>query len=306
MELDFHQMAMKNERHRITMPTYHARLMASLAEQGQLNPVLVVESEIEEESGYVLIDGYRRVSALDALGRDTAEALVLPMNESGALLFRHCRENAHRRSALEDGWMLRDLVEQHGMSQAELSRKLERSEGWVSQRLSLVRELPQSVQEFVRRGELCAHLAMRYLVPFARAKKSDCEELARNLSGHRVSTRQMEQIYAQWKCSDKEGRRRVIERPLLYLKSAEELQSASKKEPVDELSRVRDDVEILDAVSNRARRRIRSIEAARRFPKPVVESWKAARSSFAALSRALEQRIDAGQRNKDSDPTPQG
>ena len=44
-----------------------ARLVASLAREGQHSPVLAV---VEEDDRYVLIDGYRRVTAMTSLGRD--------------------------------------------------------------------------------------------------------------------------------------------------------------------------------------------------------------------------------------------
>jgi ParB/RepB/Spo0J family partition protein len=303
VELEFHQMAMKYESLRISMPGFQARLMASLASEGQLNPVLVVEVE-----GYVLIDGYRRVSALRALGRDTVEAMVLPLCESAALIFRHCQENAHKRSALEDGWLLRDLVDIHGISQAELSRRLQRSQSWVSRRLALVRELPESAQELVRRGKLCSDAAAKYLVPLSRGKRSNCEELVRNLGGRRTSARELERIYVSWKSGDAGRRRRILQNPTLFLKTAEELKGEPEPEKGvgDDIRRVLDDMEILDAVSGRARRRVRGMRGEIPLPDTVVEAWRAAQSSFSALCGAMEKRIHAGHGNQDVDSAPQG
>jgi len=304
MELEFHQMALRYEGQRILMPGISVRLMASLAAEGQLNPVLVVASQSAAE-GYVLIDGYRRVAALKALRRDTAEAMVLPLDEVGALIFRHCQESAHRHSALEDGWLLRELLETHGMSQAELSRRLQRSESWVSRRLSLVRVLPESVQELVRKGQHCPYAATKYLVPLARAKRTDCEELANNLEGARISVRQMGQLYAQWKCSDKEGRKRLVGNPLLFLKTSGEL----KNEPIETsgngIQSLSQDLEIIDAVSNRARRRLRELKAQQPLPQTVMELWNAARSSYGALAKELE-KDHAGCTNQSGDFGAQG
>jgi hypothetical protein len=111
MELEFHQLSMRYSGLRITLGGYEARLTASLAAEGQLHPVLVVPGSAEEAGGYVLIDGYRRVKGLQVLGRDTVEAVELPLEESGALLFRYCQESVHRRTALEDGWFLRELID---------------------------------------------------------------------------------------------------------------------------------------------------------------------------------------------------
>jgi len=300
MELEFHQMAMKYESLRISQPGFQARLMASLAAEGQLQPVLVVAHEGDESEGYVLIDGYRRVSGLRALGRDTVEAVVLPLCESGALIFRYCQENAHKRSALEDGWLLRELLDLHGMSQAELSRRLQRSESWVSRRLSLVRELPDSAQELVRHGKLCSDAAAKYLVPLSRGKRSDCEELVRSLWGRRTSERELERIYVSWKSGDADGRRRVVQNPILFLKTAEELRSEPEKRIGDDIPKVIDDMELLDAVSGRARRRIRRMRAGDPLPETIIESWRAAQSSFAALAETMEKRIDVGQGNQRS------
>jgi ParB family transcriptional regulator, chromosome partitioning protein len=303
MELEFHQLSMRYSALRITLRGYEARLTASLAAEGQLHPVLVVRGSA---GGYVLIDGYRRVKALQVLGGDTVEAVELPMEESAALLFRYCQESIHPRTALEDGWILRELIEEHGMSQVELSRRLQRSESWVSRRLSLVRELPREAQELVRQGKLCAYGATKYLVPLARAKRSACKELVSHLSSRRTSARELERIYRSFRSGDAEQRGLVVSNPELFLKAAEALSS----EPLEErkgtegLRDVTKDMEILEAVSHRARRRIREMEGA--MPIAVIEVWQAARWSFAALSEAMERRIDAGSRDASSDSQAQG
>ena len=306
MELEFHQLSMRYSGLRITLRGYEARLTASLAAEGQLHPGLVVPVSAEEAGGYVLIDGYRRVKGLQVLGRDTVEAVELPLDESGALLFRYCQESVHPRTALEDGWFLRELLEEHGMSRVELSRRLQRSESWVSRRLSLVRELPEEAQELVRRGKLCGHGAMRYLVPLARAKRSACQELVSHLSGRRTSARELKRVYLSWKSGDAEQRHLVVSNPELFLKAAEAIGGNAPEPRVegDEIQAVTKDMEILEAVSHRARRRIREMEGT--MPAAVIEVWQAARWSFGVLSEAMERRIDAGSRDAVSDSQAQG
>ena len=305
MELEFHQIAKRYAELRISMPGYEGRLMASLASEGQLHPVLVVKNP-GEGAGYVLIDGYRRVRALEGLGRDTVEAVVLPLEEPAALMFRHCQQRSQPRSALEDGWLLRELLDQHGLSQAELSRRLHRSESWVSRRLSLVRELPDSVQELVRRGRVCSDAASKYLVPLSRGKRSDCEELARNLSGKRTSTREVERIYEAWKRGDSEQRLRIVQRPFLYLRSADEVMREPDEGAGDPYRTVSEDMSILDAVSGRARRRVGELGTSVVLPDPVVESWRTARSSFTALAEVMEKRAHAGPRDQGGGAAPLG
>jgi ParB family chromosome partitioning protein len=304
MELELHQISKKYTGLRISLKSYQRQLLASLASEGQLQPVLVVSGSGERETSYVLIDGYQRVNALETLCRDTVETLVLPLEEPAALLFRHCQESARARTALEDGWLLRELIELHGMSQAELSRRLQRSESWVSRRLSLVRELPESAQELVRKGELSGYGAMKYLVPLARAKASACKELVSHLSGRRTSARELEQVYTSWKQGDGEQRKRVVSNPGLFLKASEALKKGSIKGVGNALSDVSKDMEILDMVSGRARRRIRGISG--ELPAPVIEGWRAASSSFSALQEMMERRIDVGSGDTGSHSSAQG
>ena len=149
MELEWHQLQMPYAGLRIRSPKDRARWAATLLEQGQRDPVLVVACA---EGRYVLIDGYARAEALRRLGRDTVEAVVLPFGEREALLFSYGAETNRSRSALEEGWLLRELKDRHGMDPRGLAQTLGRSPSWVSRRLGLVRALPESIQDRVRRG----------------------------------------------------------------------------------------------------------------------------------------------------------
>src|SRR5690606_12165975 len=131
---------------------------------GQQSPALIV---LNGSDVPVLIDGYRRAAALERLGRDTLQALALHLTEADALLLRHRMAADDRRSALEEGWLLRELSDAHGLSQRELSVRLARSPSWVSRRLSLVNDVPEAVQDLVRLGQLPPQAAMKYLVPLS-------------------------------------------------------------------------------------------------------------------------------------------
>ena len=158
MHIEWHQIEFKYEHLHIVDAPFAARLMTSLAADGQQRPVLVVESrQTTSAPGYVLIDGYARVRALRRLGRDTVEATVLPTGEVEALLFAHRLDGQRPRSVLEEAWLLRELVEGHARTQALLARELGRTTSWVSRRLALVRVLPDQVQEAVRAGRIPAH-----------------------------------------------------------------------------------------------------------------------------------------------------
>lgn len=100
-ELDLHQLIRRYRTLRIAAPTAEAKLLASLAAQGQTTPVLVVRAgEAGAVAQYVLIDGYRRVAALERLGQDTVLAVAASMSEHEALLWHHQQARERSRTAL--------------------------------------------------------------------------------------------------------------------------------------------------------------------------------------------------------------
>ena len=223
MQIEWHQIEQKYAQLRIVDDPYVARLMASLAVDGQRRPVLVVRSGGAEER-YVLIDGYARVRALQRLGHDTVDATVLPIGEVEALLLAYRLDAQRGRSLFEEAWLLRELVEGHAKSLSALARELGRTVSWVSRRLALVGTLPQEVQEAVRLGRIPAHAAMRCLVPLARANRAGAARLVEHLGNEPVTVRQLERIYEAWRTGDAEQRERILAAPRLFLKTALELE----------------------------------------------------------------------------------
>lgn len=76
MQLEFHQLDRYWDHLRVRHPARQRRLLASLAESGQQVPIVVVPAEGQTDRYVVIdgIDGYKRIAALEQLGRDTAEA----------------------------------------------------------------------------------------------------------------------------------------------------------------------------------------------------------------------------------------
>ncbi len=167
MQLEFHQLERRWEHLRVRQPQRQRRLMASLAESGQQTPIVVVLSAGERER-YLVIDGYKRIAALEQLGRDTIEATVWAMSAAEALLLEWTLRCTPQESALEQGWLLVEMEQSFGYGLEELARRFDRSVSWASRRLALVELLPESIQQQVREGKLGAQLAMKYLVPVAR------------------------------------------------------------------------------------------------------------------------------------------
>lgn len=210
-----------------------ARMAADIAAAGLRQPVLV----IPRHDRFALIDGYCRVAALRTLGRDTVLAVALPLSERDALLFAYRSHVGRRRSALEDAWLLRELVEHYDLAQVELAERVGRSPSFVSRRLSLTRVLSETVQAAVRDGSLPAHAATVVLVPMTRVNADHVERLVANLRPLRPTSRQVVALYTAWCAADLETRQRIVDHPALFLKTAEVEPEPPAPKPIEALLR---------------------------------------------------------------------
>ena len=104
MKLEFHQLDRRYEHLRSRDRGHQRRLLASLAASGQQTPIVVVAIE-DQPHRYQIIDGYKRVAALEQLGRDTVEAAVWDMSESDALVLDRSMRLSEKETALEQGWL---------------------------------------------------------------------------------------------------------------------------------------------------------------------------------------------------------
>jgi ParB family transcriptional regulator, chromosome partitioning protein len=250
MQLEFQQLDRRYESLRTRNPQRERRLLASLSASGQQVPIVVVRGS--EAERYVVVDGFKRMRALARLGADTVAATCWELSEAEALIVDRLLCSAERASALEQGWLLRDLVDRFALRADELARRFDRSVSWVSRRLGLVRDLPEQVQEGVRAGQVVPHAAMKYLLPLARANASDCLALLAALRGHRPSSRSMGRLYVAYMAGDARTRERLVADPLLFLRVDEE----RHRKPTDPAEQLLCDLRALLAITRRVRRRL--------------------------------------------------
>jgi ParB/RepB/Spo0J family partition protein len=226
--------------------------MASLAESGQQTPIVVVAAE-GQLGRYLVIDGYKRIAALEQLGRDTVEAVVWPMGEAEALLLERSLRFSEHETALEQGWLLAEMERRFGYGLDELARRFDRSVSWVSRRLALVELLPETIQQQVREGKISAHVAMKFLVPVARINLEDCQRMAAAFAQHHCDVRQAGQLYAAWRGGPPMIRQRLLDDPALFFKAQRQAEPKATAAPAAELLR---DLEMAAAIVNRATRRL--------------------------------------------------
>jgi len=292
MQIDLHLLDRKYESLRVRSPKEERRLVAALAEHGEVSPVVVVESP-ESAGRYIVIDGYKRIRAAERVRHDVVEAVVWNQSEVDALVMMHQLQRPRERSALEDAYLVQVLVTEHGLQQIEVSRRLGRSQSWVSRRLGLVKELPEWLQQSLRKGELQCHAAMKYFLPMARANRDDAERLARNIAGLGLSTRQIADLYTAWMEGSDQARELVVRQPQTALRVRE---AARESQSCDDSNAglLLQDIEKLASISQRARRLLdrallEGIE--RPIGKHIVVAWQRAQTVAARLGARIEKEV---------------
>ena len=256
MQLEFHQLDRRWEHLRVRHPARQRRLLTSLAEAGQQTPIVVVAAEGQADR-YVVIDGYKRIAALEQLGRDTVDAVVWPMGEAAAVLLDRSLRLSEHETALEVGWLLAELEQRFGYGLDELARRFDRSVSWVSRRLALVEVLPEAIQQQVREGRIQAQVALKFLVPVARQSLEDCQRMAAIFAQHHCDTREAGQLYGAWRKGSPAIRKRILDDPeLLYKTQRQAQEKAPAGVPSGPGAELLRDLGMVMAIVSRAQRRL--------------------------------------------------
>jgi hypothetical protein len=272
---------------RARRPTLEKRLVASMGETGQQSPVIVVRAD---NGKHLVIDGHKRVRALRTLNSAVVKASVWEIPAPEALVALYQLASGSGWNAVEEGWLVWELVRGAGLSAAETGRRLERSKAWVSGRLGLVESLPEAVLAGVRGGTIGAYVATRYFLPFARANAGDCEQLAVKTMEHGFCSREVESLCRYYGTAGREGRRKMLEDPARFLKAWEATQGEALGALSAEEGRCLKNLELIGNVSLGLARRLPALvgndtaTAARQRLGPV---WTRVRGRWEELSKIV-------------------
>lgn len=170
-------------------------LKTSIREVGLLQPIVVRPYTQETEHGslsrYELIMGERRLRASRAIGLVSIPAIVRETRDED-MLRDALLENIHRAqlNPLEEGAAYQQLLEEFGVTQEELSRRIGRSRPQISNTIRLL-NLPGAVQRRVAAGVLSAGHARALLgLPTPEAQ----ENVAKRIVAEGLSVRSTEEL----------------------------------------------------------------------------------------------------------------
>lgn len=143
-------------------------LAASIKEYGVFCPIIV---QAAGEENFQIIAGERRYTASKVAGLQTLRCIVRTIDEHRKLELQLI-ENLHRKNLnpVEEATSYRSLIEDHSISQRELSRRLGQSASGINQTLRIL-DLPGEILDGVQTSEHVTKSILLEIVKEPDAKK---------------------------------------------------------------------------------------------------------------------------------------
>jgi len=230
-EIEMAHLQLRYAHTRIERPQKVLALASAIERFGQILPVVVLR---EGENSFILIDGYQRVKALKRCLRDTVMAEIWECKEEEALLQLLARSNSRKWDLLEEAALLRELHNQHHLSQSRIASMVGRKQSWVSGRLALYSTLSEGLLESIRKGSISTWAATRVIVPIARAIPEHAQVLSKNLSKEPLSTRELTLLFHHYQKANRKQRENIVHEPLLFLKALHAKEQATEANSLKE------------------------------------------------------------------------
>lgn len=183
-------------------PAAMKELEESIAQKGVVQPITVRKTGDDFE----LIVGERRWRASKAVGLEKMPAYVLEVESDVEMMEFALIENLQRQdlNPMELAHAYNALVEQHGLSQAEVGEQVGKSRSAIANFIRLL-DLPSNIQHSLRDGEISAGHA-RALLSVEDEERQ--QELWRKITRDSLSVRQVERLVKQGEASDGTSRQK--------------------------------------------------------------------------------------------------
>ena len=194
--------------YRLVFPGQIKLMKQSLERLGQLQPVITRQ----DETGYQLIDGFKRYYAAEKLSMTALLGKVLDVSESvgKAMILAYNKESSPLVD-YEEGLIVSSLKNQHGMSQKEIAELTGYSSAWVCRRISLVERLDETVQSQLTLGKISAAHA-RQIIKLPRGNQA---EVTRSIMEHELSSRSSAWLIDKYLSSGSKAQKQyLLEHPI--------------------------------------------------------------------------------------------
>jgi ParB/RepB/Spo0J family partition protein len=197
-----------------------------VAAYGNVAPVIVTASEKSSEC--TILSGSARLEACAQSGIKEIPAVVTRIDDKTgqlklSLMMSVLREET---SALSEGALINCLINEHGVAPRELANLLGKSKAWISKRLSMDRNLSETVKGMVADGSLCPRSAEEV----AKLPSEEQAMFASNAVNCDLNKTEIGFLVQSYKNSNSgDIRKKIVESPLEALSSLS--QHVRKKPP---------------------------------------------------------------------------
>jgi predicted transcriptional regulator len=195
IDVEVNQLDLRYEKNRMRQPARERQLLSSILEVGITDPLWGVKPA---EGQKVLLDGFKRLRCALKVGLRTVPFESLGNDEPQAIigLLKACNRSAI--SLLEQAVFVEELNKTHGLSVAEIARRLQRSKAWVSVRLQTFSQMSESTRASILSGGFPLYSYIYTLLPFRRLNgseaKAEVDEFVSITSGKHFTTRETERL----------------------------------------------------------------------------------------------------------------
>ncbi len=193
-----------------------ADLAASIKEKGVLQPILL-RAVTNRPYMYEIVAGERRYRASKLAGLAEIPALVKTLTDENAMEIALI-ENVQRENLnpIEEAAAYKNLMDKCGYEMADVSRLIGKSESYIRNTLRIDSQLPDSVKELVKAGEISASHARTIAVA------DNPEELAQEIISGKLSVAETQRRVKQ---GARSGKCRQITRTGIDESAVKEIES---------------------------------------------------------------------------------
>jgi hypothetical protein len=150
---------------------------------------------VDTKDGRILLDGFKRYRCAGKLSMAIVPYRSLGSDEASGIIEFIRSANAKNLNILEQARLIDELRTVYKMSIAEIAGLLEKSKGWVSMRIGVIKEMSDCAMSKIFSGQFPAYSYMYTVRKFMRmnsTKKEEIDEFVKSASGKQLSTRDIE------------------------------------------------------------------------------------------------------------------
>jgi hypothetical protein len=207
-ELEITRVDLRYEECRLRNPRLEDELLAEIASRGIERPLAGAGAE----SGWVLLDGFKRYRCARQLQMGSVPCLSLGSDEAGSIMALLRGPGQRPLSFLEEARFLKELQSVHGMGLAEMAAAVGRSKPWASMRLSALADMSPAVRDAIFRGSFPARAYLYSVRPFTRVNGADAaaaDAFVSATGGRGLSTRQIARLAERYFRGTEDERREI-------------------------------------------------------------------------------------------------